>query len=54
MSKIASFPSGVDFTNIVCSAFMSEDPKRAKYTVKPSFLFALLGSEFVKTRDRFT
>ncbi len=41
-------PSGktykVDFTNILGAAFMREDPKRAKNTVKLSVSLAHLGS----------
>ncbi len=38
----------VIFTNILCAAFTSSDPKNAKMTFKSSVLFALLGSARVK------
>ncbi len=41
--------SGLNFTNILKTAFMGLDPKRSKNTVKPSVFFVLLGSGQVKT-----
>ncbi len=42
------FTSGVDFTNILCSAFMHADPKSAKKTNGLTEFFAFLGSARVK------
>ncbi len=39
---------GVNFTNILCAAFMSTDPKSVKKYSQAVILFALLGSVFVK------
>jgi len=44
--------TGVDITNILCAAFLLVDTKRAKNTVKPSVLFALLGSVHIKATHK--
>jgi hypothetical protein len=44
--------SGVDFSNILLTAFICADPKSTKNTVKPSVFFALLGSVLVKTAPK--
>jgi len=44
--------SGVNFINILRSAFTGVDPKSAKKTVKLAIFFALLGSAFVKAACR--
>jgi hypothetical protein len=43
--------SGVDFTKIVCAAFMQEDPKSAKNTDKPSVFcaFGIFSEQFKNT-----
>jgi hypothetical protein len=43
---------GVNFINILCKAFTSAYPKRAKMTVKLSF-FTLLGLHACKDGDEF-
>jgi len=43
---------GVDFTNIFLAAFLLEDTKSAKNTVKPLVLFALLGSVHIKAAHK--
>jgi len=42
----------VDFTNITRAAFTHADHKSAKNTVKPSVVFALLGSTCIKAAHR--
>jgi len=39
---------GVDFTNILCTAFTCADPKSAKKDCQLDCLFALLGSGSIK------
>ncbi len=39
--------TGVNFTNILCAAFIHEDPKCAKKTDNLYVIFALLGSAWV-------
>ncbi len=46
-SKLCHWPR-VNFTGILRAAFMHSDPKSAKYTVKSSVFFKLLGSTCVK------
>ena len=43
---------GVNFTNILQAAFMHEDPKRAKKTIKLSSFYAILGSARVRAACR--
>jgi len=43
---------GVNFTNLLHAAFMLIDPKSAKNTVKPSVIFALLGSARIKAERK--
>jgi len=45
---------GVNFTNILQTAFTHADPKSAKNTVKLSVFFALLGSEHVKAARKMS
>ncbi len=41
---LLTLTTGVDFTNILCKAFKSEDPKRVKIQSSCHFLFVLLWS----------
>jgi hypothetical protein len=43
---------GVDFTNILCAAFMHADPKRAKKYCQAMGLFAVLRSVRVKAAHK--
>jgi len=43
---------GVNFTNILRTAFMHEDPENSKNTVRSSDFFALLGSAYAKAASR--
>jgi hypothetical protein len=49
VSLIRSKGHGVNFTNVLQAAFMREDPKSAKNTVKSTVFFVLSGSARVDT-----
>jgi len=48
-SKVFICTTGVNFTNILCTAFMCSDPKKAKNTVKPLSLFWAFGILHLKS-----
>jgi len=48
----ASFASGANFTNILCEAFISADPKSIKIQSSHRYLFVLLGSALVKAAHK--
>ena len=50
---LVKLTSGVNFTNILCAAFMLTDPKSVKKTVNSSSFFALLGSTGVKALSKY-
>jgi len=43
---------GVNFTNVLCAAFMLVDPERVKNTVSHQYFFTLLRSASVKAVRR--
>ncbi len=47
-SRLSNYPSGLNFINVLRSAFALVDPKIVKKTVKLSIFFTLLGSTSVK------
>ncbi len=52
MALGVSFPTGVNFTNILFAAFTPEDPKNEKMIVKSSLHLALLFYALVKASGK--
>ncbi len=51
-SEMATVPSGLNFINVLCTAFAPADPESVKNQFRQQYIFTLLGSECIKAEPR--